>query len=147
MSAAMRPEPLPPVIELGRALGALEAEYWRLDEASVSSSTGRLSERMTLVDLRQDALRLLISTMPAVTLADAAVQLGVAHHWSSTVSDSDWSSEAGRRELERRHEIVCRLMTSALPIVAKAAGLDMTAMGWEDVLRDRAPMVAGEAPA
>ena len=132
-------EPLPPVIELGRSLAVLEADYLLLDETTAARSPTQPEEqRMNLLYRQQDTLRELISTIPAATMADAAAQIGVACVLTSQLEASDWRQPEHQDRRRRLMEAVHRITLSALPVVAKAAGLDMNTMGWSDVQRLRA---------
>jgi hypothetical protein len=99
---------------------------------------------MTTLARRGLMLRDLISTLPAVTLPDAAAQIGVASAAAGVLAVSDWSTEETQPLLRPRLEALHRMLLSVLPIVADAAGLDMHAMGWSDTLKLRASRFGGE---
>jgi len=66
---------LPPIIDLGRALASNDIDYDQLDHL-MGRRTVTEDQAMNLLLTRRESLWHLISTMPAMTLADAAVQIG-----------------------------------------------------------------------
>ena len=94
---------------------------------------------VTLTD-REQALRFLISTLPATSLAEAAVQLGTASTFAGILHASDWRDPATHHRLNELHDALNRIMLSVLPAVAAAAGLDLAAMCWDDLDRLRASL-------
>jgi hypothetical protein len=128
------PNPLPPILDLGRALASTEHDYRRLDDASAGRDlTTREVDAQRLLAQREEALRSLISMAPATDLVDAAVQIGAAASIASTLADGDWTEAATHERLDEMHSAVNRIMLSALPVIAAAAGLDLAAMAWDHV--------------
>ena len=121
---ALTKEPLPPVIELGRSMTAIDEEYYALDDARTGREpTCDEEKKSELLDRQVELLQELISTLPAVTLADAAVQLNIARRILGTLDACDWSRKEAQPLLDRQHRMAYRLVLSALPLVAKSAGL------------------------
>ena len=124
-------ESLPSILALGLALTSTEAEHARLEKTVAMDTTNLLVDYLEMLSLREDALRNLISTLPATTLADAAVQLEVATTFACGLKVGDLAPD---RSYRTRTEVAAleRLIYSALPLVADAAGLDMKRMGWQE---------------
>ena len=122
---------LPSIIDLGRALATNDIEHARLDELTCRRSNTPIEDAaMRLLETRREALWQLIASLPAMTLADAAVQLGVATQYAMGLEGSDWSSADVRGrfyQLAGGLELMC---LSMLPLVAEAAGLDLAEMDW-----------------
>jgi len=133
---------LPPIIDLGRALATNDIEYDRLD-ALVGRRTVAEDSAMSLLLTRRDALWQLIATMPAMTLADAAVQIGVACHFAGALECSDWSKPDRLERLGDLTEALEHICLSVLPLVAEAAGLDLVEMDWTDLDHLRAKRFYG----
>ncbi len=133
---------LPPIIDLGRALASNDIEYNQLDHL-MGRRTVAEDQAMNLLLTRRESLWHLISTMPAMTLADAAVQIGVACHFAGTVECSDWSSPDRLERLEELAGALERICLSVLPLVAEAAGLDLAQLDWSDLDRLRASRFYG----
>lgn len=130
---------LPPILDLGRALASNDIEYCQLDRLTATRSNTPIEDRtMSLLLTRREALWQLIATMPAMTLADAAVQLGVACQFAMGLAGSDWSSPEQRGHFAELAGGLERICLSVLPIVAEAAGLDLVEMDWVDLDRLRA---------
>ena len=134
---------LPPIVDLGFALAEAEVEHRRL---RASPGRRRASDAATLevIGSRTEALRALITTLPADTVADAAVQIGVACSLASGLEGADWSDAAERDRLLEMHDAFYRITVSVLPVLAAAAGLDLAEMCWEDVDVARASIFYGE---
>jgi hypothetical protein len=127
----------PSPADIGRHIAATEAAYDAFEALGASVEKG--SEKVTasgaaeiLID-RTDALRLLITTVPAKTLADVAAHCAEVAHIASQLAGNRYPE----RDVEQMADRIERMMYSALPVLAAAAGLDMTAMGWihNDALR------------
>ena len=140
------PNPLPPILTLGMALAETEHAYRRLDE---STNGGRRAEAaLSRLDCREQALRALIASAPATTLADAAVQLGTACAYVGILDGCDWTNPATHARLADLHAALNRITLSVLPVVAAAAGLDLAAMVWDSLDDLRAALFfPGEARA
>ena len=134
---------LPQIIDLGFALAAAEIEGRRL-RASGARRRSSDSAAIGVTTGRAEALRALITTLPADTVADAAVQIGVACNLATTLARSDWTAPAERERISEMHEALYRITVSVLPVLAAAAGLDLAEMGWEDVDVLRADVFYGE---
>jgi hypothetical protein len=91
------------------------------------------------MDDQDTALRNLIATMPAATLADAAAQLYVAMGMVDRLEDFEPSEASVAPEATKLR----RIIRSVLPVVAEAAGLKMDALAGEYDAR----RCAGEFPA
>ncbi len=137
---------LPSIIDLGRALAANDARYDRLD-ALVGTRTTTDDQVMDLLLARRHVLWDFIAIPPAMSLADAAVQIGVACHLAMTVECSDWSTPDRQLRLGEMASGLTRLCLSALPLIAEAAGLDLAEMDWSGLDRLRASRFYGSESA
>ncbi len=124
--------PLPAVIDLGRHIAALSFEWQRQEQASREAQGNWPAQQaaknaMEIIDEQSRVLRDLVTTIPARSMADAAVQIAeaflVAENLHANVHPAD--------EVECLSAALTRLLLSALPLVAEAAGLDPVAMDWE----------------
>ncbi|MGI4945585.1 MAG: hypothetical protein ACRYHQ_34320 [Janthinobacterium lividum] len=130
--ASKAPLPLPAVIDLGRRIAALSAEYDRHEQASLDARGNARAQlvahnTMKILDEQSQVLRDLVTTIPARSMADAAVQIAEAFGIAEDLYRNVHSSV----EVERLAAALTRLALSALPVIAAAAGLDPAAMGWE----------------
>ncbi len=89
---------------------------------------------MDITDAQASAAKELICSMPAVTLADAAVQVATA----LTIVDQIDGAAGCEAALSRLESKLDRLLLSALPVIAEAAGLGIEEMGWADLAALRA---------
>ncbi len=127
--SALTAPPLPPIVDLGRQIAALQAA---IDSHNVESCSTDLSKAkqqanrraMDLLFERITALQDLICTMPAMTLADAAVQVSIANLLASGLEDDRRDVKATNHDAWR----VERITLSIFPLIARAAGIDLTAM-------------------
>lgn len=134
---------LPSITELGRmlgttsrreasvnglrdALGKPASEEERRERASKSL---RLDTADQLLFHRIDGLRDLISTMPAETLSDCVVQINIAGHLIMKVTCNDLE----KPELDQLSDAIERIMISVLPVLAAAAGLDLTEFAFDEL--------------
>ncbi len=135
---------LPPIIDLGRALASNDIAHCQLDQLTCRRwNTPTEDAAMDLLLTRREALWQLIASLPAMTLADAAVQIGVACHFAMSLEGSDWSSSDVRSrfyQLAGGLELMC---LNVLPLVAEAAGLDLAEMDWAGLERLRATRFYG----
>ncbi len=117
-SAAAAPlPPLPSIVDLGRHIGAL---------ARLSSQHS--DKARSLAFDREFSIGDLVLTIPAETLGDAAVQLCLAHR----AIDDLTNCLEGRRASQGWDNAVLRLkriIFSAVPVVAREAGLDPEEIG------------------
>jgi hypothetical protein len=121
----------PSIESLGRHLADVERAYEAHDIVNLRRHTedhaeDLSSEGQAILLERIDALRGLIATIPAATLADAAIQVAEISQiscrlWANTYTADEVAAMAGK---------IARMSYGILPIVAKAAGLDMVAMDW-----------------
>ncbi len=134
---------LPSITELGRMLGVITQREAAIHFVNVgrgehvneeqrrdwASDDRRLMTADRLLFCRMDALRELISTLPAVTLSDCVVQINVAGHLIMKVTCNDLE----KPELDELSDAVERIMISVLPVLAAAAGLDQVEFGLDEV--------------
>jgi hypothetical protein len=135
----------PAILPLGMALAAVQRDWHRLDEAS--NAVTRSPQEMTTAGLLEDqeaALQDLIAALPAATLQDAAVQMGVACSIIGRLDASDWSAKDMHAKLDAMHADLWRIVLSVFPLIIAAAGLDPKAMCWEDYASLRASMFFGK---
>ncbi|MGI4944415.1 MAG: hypothetical protein ACRYHQ_28300 [Janthinobacterium lividum] len=120
------------MIDLGRRIAALSSEHERQEQA-VLDARGNVRAQQTahnameILDEQRRVLQELVTTIPARSLADAAVQIAeaflVAEDLHANVHPAD--------DVERLAGALTRLLLSALPVVAAGADLDPAAMGWD----------------
>ncbi len=119
-------------LSLGRQLAAADRAYSAFDTVALRQGAGENvrdgDEAQTFLYDRIDALRVLISTTPATSLQDAAVLISESLTVAGRLSDFN-SSGPITEDFCRRLE---RMLYSALPLVAQAAGLGMEEMNWAD---------------
>lgn len=124
--------PLPAVIDLGRRIAALSAEIERQDDVAVQARDDgpRCRAARNAIGFLNDqrvALQALVATMPARSLADAAVQVAEAFNLANDLECNVHSAA----EVERLAMNLTKLVLSVLPVVAAAADLDPAVLGWE----------------
>ena len=131
------PTSLPSIHDLGRRIAALYVAYDRCDAEDVHDEGHAVRQRaeagMDISYAQITAAKEMVCTMPAVTLADAAVQVAPLLTIRYQI-DGAAGYEAILRRLEKKLDY---LLFSALPLIAEAAGLDMVEMGWADFARLR----------
>ena len=123
--------PLPAVIDLGRHIAALSFEWQRQEQAALDArgnGPAHLAAHNAMDALNEQSrvLRELVTTIPARSVADAAVQLAEAFAVAENLQINVHTAD----EVECLAEALTRLILSALPVVAAAAGLDPPAMDW-----------------
>ncbi len=128
---------LPSIIDLGRALAANDIKYDRLDNLMDKRTTAE-DRVMGLLLTRRHVLWDFIASLPALSLADAAVQIGVACQIAITLENSDWSGPDRQLRLGETAGGLARICLSVLPLIAEAAGLDLAEMDWTDLHHLRA---------
>ena len=135
---------LPSITELGRILGAIAQREAAIDlipvgegePANEEERRERWSENLRqktadiLLFRRIDALREIISTLPAKDLADCVVQVNVASHLIMNVT----CNELEKPEIDELAEAVERILVSVLPVMAAAAGLDLVEYSLDEVV-------------
>jgi hypothetical protein len=137
--------PVCSILDLGRHLAAVDIAHNRHDHANLVNpglthqKPPVHAEAMELLYDRGQAMRRLIASMPAQTLADAAVQIAAGNSIVETLENEDLDAYTKGFCLRELH----RLFLSALPVVAEAAELDPVAMGWAELLKLRARCFAG----
>jgi hypothetical protein len=139
------PGPIPQlsIVDLGRRLAAADAAYSQHDQDAITSA-GKATKSLHETAMRnlfdqESAIRQMILTMPARTLADAAVQIAAIDLAASNLEDNQQTEE----ELSCAVRALRRLVYSALPVIAESAGLDMEAMGWGKYPKLRADAFCG----
>ena len=98
------------------------------DEDAMREATNRSEAAQIILGERQEALRDLICTLPAKTLADAAIHVAGIVTLSARLSASIWTGD----QVTRAADKIERMALGMLPLLAAAAGLDMEAMDWAD---------------
>lgn len=124
--------PLPSVHDLVRRIRVLN------DTADVCEDDDHARDWMDDQDL---ALRNLVATMPALTLADAAAQLYVAAGVVEYMEDFNLPPASVAKAVTKLR----RMLRSILPVVTEAAGLELAAFGEHAAKRcaDEFPELAG----
>ena len=124
---------LPSIMALGVHLAAVlhaDLAFTELGETSTDGVERAAAGWATdLLSDRAEALREVISTQPATLLDEAAVQIAVLVDFAGQMPGGD-DSPSGRR-INHLSTMIERLALSVLPVVAKAAGLNIDDMGWE----------------
>ena len=130
----------PSILDLGRHLAAVEIAINAFDVSNLRRAVPAIESRaladadrraaaaMTILYDRSDALREMISTMPAQTLQDVAVQVNVMAAMAAFISAHKITEEQATEKADR----IERMAYGMLPVVAAAAGLGMEAMDWAD---------------
>ena len=130
----------PSILELGKHLAQVEISYNAHDvvelnrtlrggdEDGLRHAKNQAEAAQLILGDRQEALRDLICTMPAKTLADAAIQVAAIVVISARLSASHHTAHQVTREADK----IERMALGMLPILAAASGLDMEAMDWAD---------------
>ena len=130
----------PSILDLGKHLAQVEIAYNAHDivelkrgvragdEDAMREATNRSEAAQIILGERQEALRDLICTLPAKTLADAAIHVAGIVTLSARLSASICTAD----QVTRAADKIERMALGMLPILAAAAGLDMEAMDWAD---------------
>jgi len=134
---------LPSITELGRILGAITRRESAIDLVVVDRDPPR-DEAERLEQSREDrrchtvdkllyrqmeALREIVTTMPAQSLPDCAVQISVASHLVSKLTNNDLE----KAEIRDLADGIERILISVLPVLAVAAGLDLIEFAFDEV--------------
>ena len=134
---------LPSITELGRIHGAITRREATIDLVSHGRGEPKneqqrrdwaVQDRLLMTADRllfdqMESLRKLISTMPAKSLSDAAVQINVAGLMIMKLTTND-CEKAERDELSDDIE---RIMISVIGVLAEAAGLDMVEYAFDEL--------------
>lgn len=127
-----RPSPvLPSVADLGRLIEAASFACEHFDAVRLALPNNdqlgrRRAERGAMLATDQEfALRDLVLTLPARSLGDAAVQVGIG---IAVVEDCE-GNELSEVRLAENYRQLRRIMASVLPVVTHAAGLTMAEVG------------------
>ena len=120
----------PTALDLGRQLANAERAYHAFDSVVLRQGTSRTADdgidARSILEDRLEALRTLISTTPARSLQDAAVLVAEAAIVAGRVAESNFD----KMQIEEFLARLERMLVSAAPLIAKAAGLDPTEMEW-----------------
>ncbi len=138
---------LPSVAQLGALIRATNGAYHdfmrqiqdRPKGAVDPTSDIKLEAASELADDREHALRALAVTLPAVTMADVAVQLGLAERIQE--------QRSGHEAMKESDRALDRIFASVLPIVCAAAGLRLDQVGDEGLANRCASRMSVEVPA
>jgi hypothetical protein len=117
------PAPLPSVLDLGRLAHAAATN----NDPPSSENADDEEARGNLLWHREVALRDLLTTFRAKTLADTVTQLYVAF----IVVDNLLGFDMPPEDRDRDAITIRRALLSAIPVVAEAAGLDLAEIGAE----------------
>lgn len=134
---------LPSITDLGRILGAITRRESAIDlvavgRASPCNEAERLEQqkddrrRYTVDKLlyrQMEALREVITTIPARSLSDCAVQIAVASHFVAKLTNN----QLAEAEVHELADAVERILISVLPVLAVAAGLDLIEFAFNEV--------------
>ena len=132
----------PSLLDLGRQLATLLVSYDAHDIVALKRATrgvageglcsvsNRAVAAQAILGDRIEAVRALITTIPAQTIADVAVQIEQVAVMSSRLSADGENTHEVRGVADQ----IERMAYSMLPIVAAAAELSVEAMNWEGSL-------------
>ena len=117
------------VFDLVQRARAVEDGYFAVDERK---SAGKLTPKEVsafedskrICDDHVEALRALALTMPAATLGDVAGQIAIGFVVSEVAKGEVLTPDEAQVEFLKLH----RILASCLPVVAKAAGIDLVAL-------------------
>ncbi|WP_284946713.1 hypothetical protein [Acidisoma cladoniae] len=126
---------MPSILEMGKLIRAICDAHHRADEeetalhntqgtAAQSSVLTRIKE---LASDREDALTDLAMCLPAVSVGDAAVHIVMAKSLAEDLENNDYEDFYKYQKLRQLN----RLLASAMPIVAEAAGVSVMEIGGE----------------
>ena len=122
----------PDTLALGRQLAAASLAYDAYDKTMLRQGNAKATDSginaRGVLDDRVESLRVLISTTPAKTLGDAAVLISEC----LTIAGRLEASVCTPAMVEEYSARLERMLLSAMPLVAEAAGLDMDLMDWAD---------------
>ena len=122
--------PLPSIFDLGRQLAALEIAHRHQDAVCLESrDDGKVRQaKAAMVAIGEQALAIrdLMVTMSAQTLADAAVQLAIASDIATNLAANEHTND----EVEQVSMKLEAITLSAWSIVAASAGIDVGEMNW-----------------
>ena len=122
---------LPSILDLGRHHCVLSVARDRIDAANIAgdSDAAKAYPAANCIWLgRYLGIVELILTMPAATLADAAVQLQAALAWLDSEYDDEWPPDA--REMKTR---IRPVLVSTAIVTTRAANVDPKMMGFADL--------------
>ena len=126
-------ESMPSVLAIGTHLADAGHAYSAWDEVALvepDEPQRRLGAVATYArdtaGLRKQALRELLATMPAASIEDAAVLVAEAAEIAGFLSGANSTPVA----TVEAADAIERMLLSALPFIARAAGLDMERMNW-----------------
>ena len=140
---AQSPGALPSITELGLMLAEIAKREASIDLITIGRGKPANEEQRqewamfdrdlrtadSLLFARLDALRGLVSTLPAQNLSDCVVQINVASHMVMKITGNDLD----KPELDELSDAVERIMVSVLPVLAAAAGLDLVEFALDEV--------------
>jgi hypothetical protein len=125
--SAVAPQ-LPSIFNLARRSNEILEAFNEIDRAHLGADNQRAKKifdsALSLCVTRRDALNDLILTMPAVSLADVAAQLEAACRVADGLDTGELPRSIGASVAQLR-----RALLSAIPVVARAAGVDMETVG------------------
>lgn len=145
MFAALPHTHLPSVYDLGLAYAAAAKES--LDATEIGNRTAAQQNQAHWTENtfgpRADALRTLIATLPAQTLADVAVHLGIVASLATELSDGSDGSDDGNRRCAELGLAIERIALSGVAVIAREAGMDLDALDLGDTPRMLTSRFAG----
>lgn len=118
-----------PIMEMARVLGQLLRNEARIDQLEVQSG-GQQRQRVDLwrhTNLQAiEGAEQVIAAVPAAELDEAVIQILIAAGYANNLADEAW--DVGLKDSAAR---LALLLRSALPVVARAAGVDLAEFGAE----------------
>lgn len=118
-----------PIMEMARVLGQLLRNEARIDQLEVETG-GQQRQRVDLwrrTNLQAiEGAEQVIAAVPATELDEATVQILIAAGYANNLADEAW--DVGVKDAAAR---LALLLRSALPVVARKAGVDLEAFGAE----------------
>ncbi len=134
----------PSILDLGHQLAGIGKEIIRQSDLLAVHQADRKASKqaanaVALLEERESSLHHVVCTIPAVTLADAAVQVSVAVLLAEDIAANELTADAVTRAAEKLE----RVLLSVLPVIAAAAGLNTSAMDWDQFAGLRADRFGG----
>ncbi len=117
----------PSIIIMSDHLAAIDTAYAMLDAAGPTGARLQAHEAAKgLLDERREAVRDIITTLPAADMKDAAcIVAGMV-----TIAGRTYANAYAPEQQEREAAKLERMALGILPIATRAAGMDAAGMGW-----------------
>jgi hypothetical protein len=126
-------------LDIGRRVNRIGIEFAALEEAQMAMPEGseqycRAHTKLVILLDEQTALQELALAMPARTLTDAAVQLGILFGALADIADADLGSQLQSGDLAQDLAKFERALAGITQVVADAAGLRLDEVAEPDLM-------------